>query len=56
MRFSYACLSVPGGQGGKHNLSSLTPKVNESLVTYPTVMEQTQSDKSVRSRTFAKDN
>jgi len=35
LRFSFACLAVPGGRGGKHHQSNLTSKVNTALNAYP---------------------
>ena len=35
LRFSFACLAVPGGRGGKNHQSNLTSKVNSALNAYP---------------------
>ena len=34
LRFSHACLAVPGGRGGRRHLSSLAAKVNKALDAY----------------------
>ena len=55
LRFSHACLAVPGGRGGKRHLSSLAAKVNKALDAYLSTTydlpQQTQQFKLQRKST-----
>jgi hypothetical protein len=45
LRFTHACLAVPGRRGGKRHLSSLTSQVNNALDAYPSAMRQMKLSK-----------
>ena len=43
LRFSHACLAVPGGRGGRRHLSSLATKVNKALDRIPFIYNSNTS-------------
>jgi Reverse transcriptase (RNA-dependent DNA polymerase) len=61
LRFSHACLAVPGGRGGRRHVSSLATKVNKALDMYtsahqPNMTSLRHSDKKRSRRADAEAN